>query len=213
MSFHNVRLPEDVEKGAAGGPQFQTNVFALASGQEKRNIDWSRSRGRWNIGYGMDTKENHEAVLAFFYARRGKAYGFRFKDWTDFEVGNNATNTPQEIAIGNNVQNRFQIVRRYTDGTYTFDRPLTRIVDDTFRVFVDGAEILENAQFELDINSGIVEIFTPPGLDISVGIICEFDVPVRFDVDALELAAARDDAFTIPNVEIVELRENLGSLV
>lgn len=210
MSFHNVRLPEDVERGASGGPQFMTNVFMLTSGQEKRNIDWSQSRGRWDISYGMDTKANHEAVLAFFFARRGKAYGFRFKDWTDFVVGVDATDTPQEIALGDASQTKFQIVRRYTDGIYTFDRPLTRIVSATTRVFLAGVEQMSG--WTVDIETGIITFSTAPSLAESVGVICEFDVPVRFDTDALSLSAVRDDAFSIPAIEIVELKESLGSL-
>lgn len=207
MSFHNVRLPEDIERGAQGGPQFMTNVFTLSSGYEKRNIDWERSRGRWDISYGMDTKANHEEVLAFFYARRGRAYGFRFKDWTDYQVGRTEK---QQIAVGNNAQTKFQIVRRYTDGTFTFDRPLTRIVAGTTRVFLDAAEQL--AGWSVNADTGIVTFDTAPLAAVSVGIICEFDVPVRFNVDALELSAVRDDAFTLPAIEIVELREELGSL-
>jgi uncharacterized protein (TIGR02217 family) len=158
----------------------------------------------------MDTKDNHEAVLAFFYARRGRAYGFRFKDWTDYEIGNNATSTPQFIGTGDGATLKFQIYRRYTNGTVTYDRPITRIVAATTRVFVNAIE--EMSGWTVDNDTGIVTFSTAPADTLPVAVICQFDVPVRFNIDSLRLDAVRDDAFTIPEVPIVELRERLGSL-
>ena len=80
MAFHDVRLDEDIERAAVGGPSFKTSVLQLSSGFEKRNIDWQRARGIWDISYGVDTKTNLEAVVAAFYARQGRAHTFRFKD-------------------------------------------------------------------------------------------------------------------------------------
>ena len=47
MAFHNVQLPEEVERGAQGGPQFKTTVFTLSSGYEKRNVEWERNFNRY----------------------------------------------------------------------------------------------------------------------------------------------------------------------
>jgi hypothetical protein len=32
MSFDDVRLPDNIEKGAVGGPRFQTSIVKLGSG-------------------------------------------------------------------------------------------------------------------------------------------------------------------------------------
>jgi uncharacterized protein (TIGR02217 family) len=210
MAFHNVRLPEDIERGALGGPQFDTTVLTLSSGYEKRNINWERTRGRWNIGYGVDSKTNLESVLAFFYARQGKAHTFRFKDWTDYKVGDDATDTPQEISLGNGTDVDFQIVRRYTSGSTNFDRDLTRIVDGTVRVFVSGVEQTETTDYTVDVDNGIISFLSPPTLGFSIGVICEFDVPVRFDQDTLDLRAFRDDIYSVPEINIIEIKEVLG---
>ena len=91
-----VRLPTDIERGAIGGPRFNTTVLELDSGREKRNQNWQDTRGEWDVGYGLMTKyqEDPASVIAdvddlihFFYTVRGMAFSFRFKDWSDYEVG------------------------------------------------------------------------------------------------------------------------------
>jgi len=213
MAFHNVRLPVDVERGAVGGPQFKTTVLTLNSGKEKRNIDWARARGIWDISYGMDTKANHEAVVAFFYARRGRGHSFRFKDWTDFEIGVDATDTEQEIGIGDAVVTKFQAVRRYTSSV-NFDREVTRLVasNPTPRVFVNNVEQTITTHYTIDVETGIITFVTAPPDTESVGLIAEFDVPVRFEQDNLQLSADRDDLFNVQAINIIELKETLGSL-
>ncbi len=211
MTFANVRIPDDIEVGAEGGPRFRTTVLTLSSGFEKRNIDWERSRGLWDIGYGVDKKETLETVLAFFYARQGRANAFRFKDWTDFEIGNNVTDTPQEIAIADGIKKKFQTVRRYVSGPTTFDRAITRLVAGTPEVFLNSVK--QTSGFTIDIETGIITFTVAPANTVSVGIACEFDNPVRFNQDELDLQAFRSDIFSAPRIELIEIRERLGSLV
>ena len=108
MTFHDTRLPVDVERGALGGPGFKTTVTPLGSGKEQRNIDWARTRAEFDIGYGLMDQDSVlleatiDALLAFFYTREGKAHTFRFKDWSDFKIGDwqNPTTSNQSIATG-----------------------------------------------------------------------------------------------------------------
>jgi len=43
MSFHNARFPSSISFKAEGGPVFKTEISTVKSGQEKRNILWSKS--------------------------------------------------------------------------------------------------------------------------------------------------------------------------
>jgi uncharacterized protein (TIGR02217 family) len=79
-SFHEVRFPDNIAYGATDGPGFVTTVVATGSGHEKRNVDWSEARGRCDVASGRKKQTQIDELLAFFRARRGKAYGFRFKD-------------------------------------------------------------------------------------------------------------------------------------
>jgi hypothetical protein len=51
--FHAVRLPDNIAYGATGGPEFATTVMATGSGHEKRNVNWSEARGRWDVASGL----------------------------------------------------------------------------------------------------------------------------------------------------------------
>lgn len=203
-SFHEVRLPEQIERGAQGGPSFNTTVFELSSGYEKRNINWSLPRGAWDIGYGIQTKEDFSEVLAFFYARQGRAYGFRFKDWTDYQIGDNDTDTEQDIATAIAAQQQFQIVKRYSSGGIDYDRTIVKLVSGTVRVFKNGVEAMSG--WTADNDTGIITFSSAPGAGVVIGVICEFDVPVRFDTDKINISAETFDAGAIPNLPVTELR-------
>ena len=96
--FHEVRFPDNIAYGATGGPEFATTVVATGSGHEKRNVNWSEARGRWDVASGLKKQAQIDELIAFFRARRGKAYGFRFKDWTDYRATGQLLGTGDDVA-------------------------------------------------------------------------------------------------------------------
>ncbi len=74
MGFHDVRFPDAIARGATGGPEYSTDIISVASGFEQRNINWQASRARYDIGTGIRTREQMAEVIAFFRARKGRAY-------------------------------------------------------------------------------------------------------------------------------------------
>lgn len=198
MSFDEVRLPDDVERGAQGGPEFKTTVLQLSSGFEVRNVDWAIARGRWDIGYGIQNLSTLNLVRDFFYARQGRARGFRFKDWSDF------SGELQNIGTGDGVTTAFQLRKQYTSGAVTYNRPVKKPVTGTVRVFLDG---VESFAFTVDTTTGVVTMSVAPGAGIVLTASFEFDVPVRFDSDQLEVNMAIFNAGSIPQLPVVELRQ------
>jgi Conserved hypothetical protein 2217 (DUF2460) len=77
--FHEVRFPDNIAYGATGGPEFATTVVVTGAGHEQRNVNWAEARGRWDVASGLKKQAQIDELIAFFRARRGKAYGFRFK--------------------------------------------------------------------------------------------------------------------------------------
>ena len=75
-----------------------------------------------------------DELIAFFRARRGKAYGFRFKDWTDYKV------TGELLGTGDDVKTQFQLAKRYPSGSLIEVRTITKPVAGTVRVYKDGVE-------------------------------------------------------------------------
>ena len=82
-AFHDVLFPLDIALGARGGPQRRTEIVTLGSGAEERNARWRHSRRRYNAGYGVTSLRQLSAVVAFFEERRGRLYGFRWRDRLD----------------------------------------------------------------------------------------------------------------------------------
>lgn len=205
MAFIETRLSDEVERGALGGPGFRTGVNTLSSGFEQRNQNWQVARGRWDIGYGVQSKSDLSAVIDFFYARRGRLDGFRFKDWTDFELAR------QNIGTTDGTTATFQIFKRYSNGGQNYDRDLKKIVTGTESVWVNSVQIAEGAgagQYQLDDNTGIVTLGATLAAQTGTAVeaLCEFDVPVRFDTDQLDINAAIFDAGSIPQIPIIEVR-------
>jgi Conserved hypothetical protein 2217 (DUF2460) len=109
-SFHEVRFPDNIAYGATGGPEFATTVVATGSGHEKRNVNWAEARGRWDVASGLKKQAQIDELIAFFRARRGKACGFRFKDWTDYKASG------QVLGTGDDVLTQFQLVKERDRG-------------------------------------------------------------------------------------------------
>jgi uncharacterized protein (TIGR02217 family) len=194
--FDDVRLPEEVERGATGGPRFQTSITVLATGREQRNVDWATQRGLWEIGYGIQTKDDFQAVLAFFYARQGKARGFRFKDWSDFEA------TSTALGTGTGLQTDFQLIKPYTS-LVTYNRRITRPVTGTIAVTTNGSPIATWTLQPL----GVIRFNTAPAAGVAIAASFQFDVPVRFDTDEFRLNLETFDAGAVEQLSVVELRE------
>ena len=87
MGFHEVRFPANLSFGSIGGPERRTDVVTLANGFEERNTPWAHSRRRYDAGIGMRSLDDIETLIAFFEARRGQMYAFRWKDWSDYRSG------------------------------------------------------------------------------------------------------------------------------
>lgn len=210
-SFHNVRLSTRIEVEAQGGPGFKTTIIETASGDEFRNVNWSRQRGRWTVGY-TDDKDKIDEIVAFFQVRRGKAYGFRFRDWSDYKVDN-------DFATGDGTTAVFQAAKIYASGNYSFTRPLTRLVapvtvyktpktgDDGLGNPTYGPRAVVASGVTVDIDRGTLTFNSAPAAGDLIGLACEFDVPVRFDVDDLPLTMIQQDFASVQGVPIIEIRD------
>ena len=84
--FHDVRLPEDIEYGASGGPGFKTIIFTGTGGEEARGGNWDQQRAEYEVAEETKELADFLTLQDFFHARWGKAFGFRFKDWSDFRT-------------------------------------------------------------------------------------------------------------------------------
>ena len=205
MAFHDIRFPAAISFGSSGGVTRRTEIVTLANGFEERNTAWAQSRRRYDAGLGVRSLDDLDQVLAFFEARRARLHGFRWKDWLDHKsCAPSGTPGPLDQALfgGEVPQTAYQLVKHYGDGAGSYARTVIKPVAGTVRVAVDGAEV---SDFTVDTASGVVtfDAAPPAGAEVTAGF--EFDVPVRFDTDQIEVNLAAFEAGEIPSIPVVEV--------
>src|SRR3569833_2637358 len=131
MSFHEVLFPLVFVFLCVGGSERRTDVVVLGSGREERNARWAHSRRRYDAGYGIKTFDALSQVVAFFEERRGRLYGFRWRDRLDHssaapDAGVSATD--QAIGTGDGVTAAFQLLKTYGGAFSAYQRPIAKSV-------------------------------------------------------------------------------------
>ena len=207
MAFHEIRFPDNISRGARGGPERRTQVVELASGDEERNANWANSRRRYDVAYGIRRADDLAAVVAFFEARNGRLYGFRYKDWADYKSSlpsQAITATDQQIGTGTGIQNTFALAKRYTSGAQAWVRTIAKPVAGSVRIALGTVEQMSG--WTLDATTGVVTFSSAPvgGVIIRAGF--EFDVPVRFDSDSLDVTLDIERLGSITSIPLLEIR-------
>ncbi len=206
--FHDVRFPLDLGYGATGGPEFSTQVVVTGSGHEQRNSQWSDARLYYDAGVGIRSEADLAVLLAFFRARRGQAYGFRFRDPLDHgsaASGAAVAASDQRLGSGDGRTTRFALVKAYGDTGDVQLRRITRPLASSVLVAVGG--VARPAGWTLGAG-GFIDFETPPLAGAAVTAGFEFDVPVRFAADRIDVSIAGWRAGELPSVPLVEIRED-----
>jgi uncharacterized protein (TIGR02217 family) len=176
MAFYeSPRFPERISYGAVGGAEFNTIVAGTTTGREVRESLQAYPKQRWDVSQGVNGAADFKQLRAFFWAMRGKQHGWRFKDWTDFEV-----DYTEGIVTGL-TSTTFQLVKRYSIGGLTMDRIITKPVTGTVAVQVSGTPTAAT----VNTVTGVITIGSAPSA-ANVTWAGEFDCPMRFDTDHLQ---------------------------
>lgn len=202
MAFHDTRFPTAISLASTGGPERRTRIVTLASGHEERNTPWAHSRRRYDAGYGLRGLDDLHSVIAFFEARRGQLHGFRWKDWADHKScppSATPAATDQPLGTGDGTTVTFPLSKTYESGE-TYARPIACPVAGTILVAVDGQPVAFTEE------DGTITLAAAPASGAAITAGFEFDVPVRFDTDRLDINLAGFEAGDIPSIPIVEIR-------
>ena len=207
MAFHEVRFPDNISRGARGGPERRTQIVELASGAEERNASWANSRRRYDVAYGIRRADDLASVVAFFEARNGRLHGFRYKDWADYKSAlpsQAITATDHQIGTGTGSLQTFQLAKRYASGAQTWVRAITKPVAGTIHVALGMVEQMSG--WTLDTTTGVITFTTVPAGGVIVRAGFEFDVPVRFDSDTLDVTLDFERLGSITAIPLLEIR-------
>jgi uncharacterized protein (TIGR02217 family) len=204
VAFHEVSLPARLAFGSTGGVERRTEVVTLGSGFERRSTPWDQGRRRYLIGANLRSLDDMATLTEFFEARRGRLYGFRFRDFADFKScapGAAVTATDQSLGTGDGVATAFLLGKTYGDQV----RDITKPVAGSVRVAVAGVE-LDGAGFAVETTTGQVTLAVPPepGAAVTGGFV--FDTPVRFDADRIEVTLETFGAGRMVAMPLIEIR-------
>jgi uncharacterized protein (TIGR02217 family) len=213
--FHEVQFPPDISYGSSGGPGFNTNIITVDSGAESRIVRWSAGRCQYDAAKGVQSQADLHELITFYRARQGAAYGFRYKDWSDFTTAANGTDfngdvtayNDCEIGVGNGATTQFQLYKQYSSGPVTRTRKITKPVTGTVKIGVNGSELVSG--WSVNTTTGIVTFDTAPANGHSITAGFAFDVPVRFAEDADRQMSVRLEDYDngsaqVPLVEVLD---------
>ncbi len=209
MSFHEIRFPTAISRGAQGGPERRTDVVVLGSGYEERNSRWANSRRSYNAGYGVRSLDALHEVIAFLRSVAA-AHGFRWRDHADWKSGPpSAVTTPldQVIGTGSRAGLTFQL-KRLT----AFHTPPSCARSQACGGHGEnrggGRDTNRGHAFRCRCRHGTCHVrgrrSATDGAIVTAGF--EFDVPVRFDTDKLEINLSGFQSGAIPSIPVVEIR-------
>ena len=192
--FHDERFPLHLGFGSRGGPVRPIDIVQLTNGAEVRNAKTRHSRRQYNAVAGLKSKEQAVELLQFFESRNGPLYGFRFRDPLDYQADS-------ALGTGDGERKIFALIKSYGDAPYVDQRRITKAVAGTVRAFVDGVE----TTVSIDHNLGLIEFPTPPPMGAIVSAQFEFDVPVRFASEHLDIALDDFGSTQIQDVPLIEI--------
>ena len=198
-NFEEIRFPSDISYGSSGGPEYSTDIITTSSGHESRNVNWSYGKVRYNVAQGIRTAQQLEKLICFFRARKGKAIGFRFKDWSDYKV------REQLIGYGDGNNTKFQFIKTYQSGTFSEKRTILKPVKDTVTIYLDD-EVVKEDLLEIDYIIGVINFKIAPSNKQRITADFEFDIPARFDTDHLPALMESYGLYSCNNITIVEIK-------
>lgn len=209
-SFHEVVFPLAIALQGRGGPRRKTDIVTTGSGREERNAKWAQSRRFYDAGSGVKTLADLAELIAFFEERRGRLYGFRWRDRMDdrsCSPGMTPSLGDQVIGTGDGTTRIFQLVKTYGGNFAPYRRTIGKPVDGSVQIAINGAAAKAGIAFDCDATSGIVTFkpgsVPPSGAIVTAGF--RFDVPVRFDADELSIDLSAFIAGEVPSIPLVEI--------
>ena len=192
------RLSLDVEAGARAFPMFSTEIIDLDGGGEVRNSRWLYPKHRFEFNLSPDLRDG-QAYLEFrslWYACAGAHETFRFTHWADFSGDH------ELLGVGTGAQTQFQLVKNYTSGAITRQRKITRPIEGTVIIYVNGVAVAGT----VDTATGIVtlNVAAPNGQQVRASF--EYDIEVRFMDDEIELVGLTDQLEQPVSITLIEVR-------
>ena len=193
--FYDIVFPESISMKSSYIIEYNTIINKSKNGNELRIPNYDYPLLSYNVINDIKTKKELEDIINFFKLVKGRAYGFKFKDWLDYKVIN------QNIAVADGEQKDFQLIKTYNINNKLQTRKITK--PKQVNIFTNNQDITTN--ISINYENGIITFNTPPEKDTIISASFEFYVPVRFDNDKIEIVMKNEKVGEIKDLKIVEL--------
>ena len=196
------RFDTHISLGSSGGPGFKSSVFTGESGLEGLVRNWDVARARYIIDQSIRDDTDIETIRNLFMAVRGKAVGFRFKDWGDYTL------TDELCGYGDGSNRVFKLYKTYGGGTpQEYVRRIFKPVSATITVKVN--DVTANpSTYTVSYTAGTItfNLIDTPVADAAITASGQFDVPVRFDTDDFDAVVESFRTQSWTGIPLIELR-------
>jgi uncharacterized protein (TIGR02217 family) len=171
------RFPDILALGITVGPSFNTRVVSLANGKEQRNQRWSQIRWAADAASAVRTMTDYKALEDFFWVVGGRANTFRIRDYADYTaVVANGLLQPRLNGYPTGTTGygaglaTYQLIKRYTKGSYTHDRQIVKPVSGQISLFRGGQPVTLGSgvgQAQIDYTTGAVTFMYDQAFPVS----------------------------------------------
>lgn len=201
--IESPRFPDSIAYGTSFGPEYFTWVTALGSGYQVADSRWYDSLHRFNVMMPVEKKEEADLLLTLFHVCKGRAKGFRIRDWLDYQATTStgrlgeADTAPGGVTV-------FQLTKKYAFGAETYYRPIKK--PTTVAIYKNGVLQTLTTHYTINLTTGLVTFVSAPTIGDSLHWVGEFDVPVKFEIDRLQINGRTYGVWDFGQIPIVEMR-------
>ena len=169
--LESPRFPDDLGVWAQGGVSYNTTVVTSSSGREQRNVMWNFGRGQWDLqsvdrtNTGLSSELSVQYLRTLFRACKGQAYGFRFRDATDYTdegagvLGSLVGNFTSNPAIDGSGAPVYQMYKFYFLTPLVDYRAVQKPLSPTVALLRNSAPVTQGTapgNAEIDYTTGLV---------------------------------------------------------
>lgn len=204
--IESPRFPDEIAFSASVGPRFRTDVAEGATGFQQRNAVQPAPLYQWDIASALREMDNVtaltyglRAVRDYFNAAKGRAYGFRIKNFFDYSDEGAGI-----LGTGNGVLTAFQMLRRYTVGGLSTDKPIQKPIAATIAVYINA--VLQSSGYTLNSTTGVVTFSSPPAGGTALTWTGQYDLPGHFDSDEFRARPESGGLYQIERLRVLEYR-------
>lgn len=211
MTHLTAGLPFCPSYGYSRRMMYRTTVAESASGRTERNSRWAYPLHVFGLPLNNRLQTELEEIVQYFHAAGGAGHTFDFLDRSeDRTCALSADPASSDITLGTALasQTDFQLVKTYVFGGRTQSRKITRPIEASVLVEVDGTPQTVSTHYTIE-SGGIIRFNSGMSGGEVVRAGFRFYVPVAFASDDVDITIHNYSGGFVGDavVDLVEVRE------